>query len=556
MNSRPFFAGSGLLEKNALSGSHIKVWGSRFLKISIIPNLLFLFIICFIELYESNNIKTALRNQQPGTKQYFSNILSENIRDILTLHQSLLIQTTSGDNFQIDGQLDKIEHILFARAIYSCRYDQFRLLDATGMERIRINQTDQGPVLVPKEQLQDKSNRPYFQKGMELAKNQFYISKINLNMEQGKIEVPHKLVMRIILPIYSLNGMKTYLLITNIRVNNLFDELRLIHPASDTILQVIDSNGYYLHSPAEGATFGWQIPARARFNLQKQAPDLWKKINDKPTGITRKGMTYYSWIQLDLSRELMEEFLDYCQNNKPQNVPYFRTIVGAENSSPLFLVTKTKPRIIFSNPQALASCIVLFLLLQIIMMVLVKRNYEIETLTRLNRENLEKLAFRDPLTCLNNRRGFQRYFNRETQRSKKGEDMPGLLLVDIDHFKRINDTYGHDVGDLVLQSLAKIFNQCLRITDQAARHGGEEFSILLPETDLENSVMTAERIRTACEKKLGSCSNLKETITVSIGVTRVEKNQSLDESFKVADRRLYAAKESGRNRVVATDPDT
>ncbi|MBL8151257.1 MAG: diguanylate cyclase, partial [Blastocatellia bacterium] len=165
-------------------------------------------------------------------------------------------------------------------------------------------------------------------------------------------------------------------------------------------------------------------------------------------------------------------------------------------------------------------------------------------------DKLYRQATRDPLTGLSNRSYFQnelRKFGSIAMRYNRGFS---VMMLDIDFFKRINDTYGHDVGDNVLKMVATILTRHLRSHDVAARFGGEEFVILLPETQLQGAISVAERIRVAVESCNFEPFGCMHQITLSIGIGEFPTSSTdLDDLIKKADEALYQAKASGRNRV-------
>jgi diguanylate cyclase (GGDEF)-like protein len=172
-----------------------------------------------------------------------------------------------------------------------------------------------------------------------------------------------------------------------------------------------------------------------------------------------------------------------------------------------------------------------------------------------NRE-LQELAYYDPLTGLPNRRFFFEHASLIFEEVKRYEKPLSLLVMDMDHFKKINDTYGHDVGDLVLKTFAGLLRGIVRHSDICARFGGEEFVVLLPNTDLEGAKVLAERIRATAAKNPVEHGSIVIVFTVSIGVSQYRKGmQSIDELIKEADIALYRAKEGGRNRVEVFIPD-
>lgn len=162
---------------------------------------------------------------------------------------------------------------------------------------------------------------------------------------------------------------------------------------------------------------------------------------------------------------------------------------------------------------------------------------------------LVRQAHTDYLTGFNNRGFFMQQAERELQRSiRYGSDL-SIFMMDVDHFKKINDTYGHKIGDLVLQKLAEVCLNTLRMVDIIGRIGGEEFAILLPETPEQEAIRVAERLRQAISNaKIPLGYGLPLSITVSIGVTSLtSKDDNIDVLLSVADKALYEAKNAGRN---------
>jgi diguanylate cyclase (GGDEF)-like protein len=166
-------------------------------------------------------------------------------------------------------------------------------------------------------------------------------------------------------------------------------------------------------------------------------------------------------------------------------------------------------------------------------------------------EEIEKLAITDGLTGLFNHRHFQERLNHEFHRRGRFPEPISLLLIDIDHFKEINDTYGHPVGDLVLKDVSDIIKRTIRNIDVPARYGGEEFAVILIGTDTRGALKMAERLRKAVMKKIFSAENENFQITVSIGLsTHRDEIRSKEELIEEADKALYHAKRTGRNRSV------
>ncbi|UJF34445.1 GGDEF domain-containing response regulator [Paenibacillus hexagrammi] len=173
-------------------------------------------------------------------------------------------------------------------------------------------------------------------------------------------------------------------------------------------------------------------------------------------------------------------------------------------------------------------------------------------------KNFEQLAFRDALTGVFNRRYFDLQIGIELQRTQRYDVPISLAFIDIDKFKSINDTYGHPIGDLVLQGLAHVLQKNLRSTDLLARFGGEEFVIALPNTPLEQAKQVLENVlQVVREKPVAKNDGQAFSITFSAGLAQWQPGQPVDEWLNTADHAMYQAKQGGRNRIaVAQAPDS
>lgn len=167
------------------------------------------------------------------------------------------------------------------------------------------------------------------------------------------------------------------------------------------------------------------------------------------------------------------------------------------------------------------------------------------------KRELERLAMTDYLTQLPNRRAFQETAEKECARAGRSGKPFSLLLADIDHFKKVNDTHGHDGGDVILRDLATLLRGALRKSDHLARWGGEEFIALLPETGLEGALSVADQLRRLAAEATIALAGAAVTITITIGVSECCKEATLHECIRAADDALYRGKTGGRDQVVS-----
>tara|TARA_R110001592_G_scaffold49864_3_gene154875 strand:+ start:2603 stop:3640 length:1038 start_codon:yes stop_codon:yes gene_type:complete len=164
-------------------------------------------------------------------------------------------------------------------------------------------------------------------------------------------------------------------------------------------------------------------------------------------------------------------------------------------------------------------------------------------------EKYQRLAHLDPLTQLSNRRAALTLLKREQARVIRSKESLSIILCDIDHFKKINDKYGHNAGDAVLIELAKIFTNGMREQDCIARWGGEEFLFILPQTQAKSAHVLAEKIQEKLQHHIVHYEGHDINVRMSMGIEQFKDNQSIDEMINCADKQLYQAKNAGRNQI-------
>jgi len=224
-------------------------------------------------------------------------------------------------------------------------------------------------------------------------------------------------------------------------------------------------------------------------------------------------------------------------------------------------LTQADPALLLANQ---ASAIVIPLSACVLSLVMWFKNRETVLLTqsladanhrlKLKQEELELLALHDGLTGLYNRTEFMRQAGRELKRAARAGQSTAFVLVDLDHFKRVNDQWGHPVGDVVLKHVSRLLRQGVRGSDLVARLGGEEFILMLCATDLDPAVQLADKLRVMVAGQPAQADDLIVPLTVSLGVVDVPPDPSVQWAsiYAAVDAALYRAKTQGRNRVCAT----
>jgi two-component system, cell cycle response regulator len=245
--------------------------------------------------------------------------------------------------------------------------------------------------------------------------------------------------------------------------------------------------------------------------------------------------------------------LDYHLDEGRDGLHLLREAALAECTTPvIFLTADPNPAL---DEEALQAGAVDFLVKAEFTPVILERSVRYARRLGEMVSQLRRQATRDKLTGLHNRREFDRLLDEEVHRSARFKHTFALVILDIDHFKKINDTYGHQVGDEVLKHVASLFAGQIRIVDRIARYGGEEFGLIMIETARADARDTIDRLRALLAETpcVIADKNLSIDVTVSAGVAAMPDDaETAEQLIAAADEALYTAKKLGRNRVVTT----
>jgi len=596
-----------------------------------------------------------LSHQQQTFTRMFHNIIEDLV--ILSYHSDLREMVNDPD---FDAELHKqaVTQEFLGFASQKPEYHQIRFIANDGMELIRINSVDGKPVIVPESQLQNKADRYYFKESFALD-NRVYISRFDLNIENGKIETPRRPMIRFGIPVIDFTGIKQGVLVLNYQGDYLINELTLSSSVESSSL-LINEDAYWLKGLDPDDEWGFMYPSKQDTTLKKQFPDVWQHISQEKSGqlINEDGLITFTTLSASKNHPLIGKApkdwklasfvpteklnkltLNYKRNaisvtlllsavllilcvilahgreqkhlNKLAIQEKDETIRQIVNSAFDGIITMDDHGIINSaNPAActmfgyeeeelIGNNIAMladdkenafsrsYMKRYIRLMkhhfmgtpreILVKRKdgslfpmelcgsgkkqYGKWIFTGICRditerkamiEKLEQLATTDALTSLYNRGYFNIKLEEEFQRCSRYDQDLSLLIMDADHFKSVNDDYGHPAGDAFLIALAQAILGVARQVDIVARYGGEEFVLILPQTNGDDAMILAERLRLTVEQMSIEFEGHLISRTTSIGIASLQevKAESADELLTIADQALYAAKESGRNRVI------
>jgi len=443
--------------------------------------------------------------------------------------------------------LRRIQQTFLLMSMEYGRYDQIRYIDTTGHEIIRVNYNDGQATVVPGRGLQDKADRPYFKQAVRLRRGEIYVSPMDLNIENKVIEKPYKPMVRVAAPVFDEQGANRGVVVLNFLARKIQESLTQGLPANTRhIPMVLNEQGYWLSHPDKAKEFGFMFQDRGQ-TFENDFPQEWQAILTRLNGVlqTPRGLFVYALVN-PLSLRLQ-------QDASPIATP--------PTAGRMFLIMHVPAESLLADSlfhRPVTAALLVFVLLVLAALAMASSYIAVSNAQRLEHEHyisqkMEVQAHTDELTGIANRRYFTLLAEREVDRAARTRQPLSLLMLDIDLFKQINDRHGHAMGDQALQAFCRACEGVLRKTDVFGRIGGEEFAILMPDTNLETALAVAERVRDGvAQASVRGPDGTSLSFTVSIGVSSLDGGaQKLDELLRKADAALYRAKQAGRDRVVA-----
>ncbi len=444
-------------------------------------------------------------------------------------------------------------------------YDQLRWIDEHGRERVRVDFIDGRSFVVPEAQLQIKSQRYYFAATMQLAPGEIFISPLDLNVEQDRVETPPKPTIRLAMPVRDGAGRPRGIVIANYFVSRLLDKFSEVTEARETSARInlLNRDGYWLKAPEAVDDWGFMYGRKEHFGTRFPGP--WKRMSGTERGQFADadglwsfttvrpmvaGMAYATGAPQLASGAVPQLRGDDYIWKVVSHIPaetlrqgQYRKLLGWSLITALFMGVLLFGTFVLARAQRRRD---------VMAESLRALNRRLEEKVRQRTEELQKQAIRDPLTGLFNRRYLDETLPREIHRALREEEGLAVVMIDLDHFKAFNDEWGHEAGDLVLLGVAEALLDGLRASDIACRYGGEEILVVMPGADAEEAVARISAISAQVRNMDASAKGRNlPPVTFSAGVATVpEHGNNAEMLLRAADRALYMAKETGRNRVV------
>jgi len=425
-------------------------------------------------------------------------------------------------------------------------YDQIRYLDETGMEIVRVNFNDGAPLAVERGDLQFKGSRYYFRDTFALGPNEIFVSPLDLNIENGEIEIPLKPMIRFGIPVFDRSKQIRGIILLNYLADTLLGSIKDAAKLSLGSPMLINPSGYWLLSPDKEDEWGFMMKNRQNKKFSEKFPVEWDKILTSenyqingqnglftsttiyPLRQSLKGVTSSSGYSIAVGES----------ENEIKADEYFWKLVSHIPKKDLNSRMKSLLLKLFF------MAVLLFLVAAVPSWIIAKAIVR----RKLHQIELYRSANYDQLTDLANRSMFMDRSNELLKQSRRYEQKFAMFFIDLDGFKSVNDSLGHDAGDQLLIKVAKRLKKCVRDSDIVARLGGDEFTVILNMiTSLDDAKSGAQKIIENLSMPF-SIKGHQTQISASIGVSIYPDNgDDIELLMKKADSAMYLAKKEGKN---------
>jgi len=420
-------------------------------------------------------------------------------------------------------------------------YDQIRYIDEAGRERIRIDFNHGNVTVVPDAQLQDKSKRYYVQYALRLQGGEIYVSPLDLNVEHNEVEIPYKPTIRVATRVTDGTGALRGFVVVNYMATLMFRRVVSVATVSPGYPMMMNGDGYWFLAPPKSSAWGFMIPDLLQERMGVRFPDVWEHMSRNRRGTVRSKAGLFTY-QVYYPLYEISDCVGYTG----------KSLLAEREWGYRWYLASFVPQSVLAVLQrkAIVSALVIGLPMLILLGVGTRAMTVLVQERRRHREHLEALARSDALTGLANRATFDDRLTEESIRARRYSRRFAVLYLDLDGFKAINDSQGHEAGDRVLVDVARVLSTSCRAVDLPARYGGDEFVILLSEVgDRAAALGVAEKILT----RVRALSWDESIVGVSMGLALwpddVAESDEATTVVHLADAAMYAAKTSGKNRI-------
>ncbi len=454
-------------------------------------------------------------------------------KNIAAMARELLIYKDFTTRQIQTGTIDEIAYFYLNIANNSSSFDQIRYIDEQGMEKVRVNLVGNKGILIPSQDLQNKQDRYYFQNSYTLESGQIYISPLDLNVEQGEIEIPYKPMIRLATPVLDSKGNHRGIVILNYLAKDLLSIIETVYREYEANLSLVNQEGYFLiHEEDRDKEFGFMFSDGGQNNRNLLNPVIYQQPKAKEIGWYENDEGLFTFTRIYPFKGTWSTSIEDNTIEDPINNRFWIIITHIPHT---MIDQRLHEMRAFSEVGAV---LILFLALATAML------FAVFLYQKISKDRfLKNLAHFDQLTRCFTRGWGLKLLNEVILKAKKRKVKVALLFIDLDKFKSVNDTYGHKAGDAVLVATAERIKEVLRSDDIIVRLGGDEFLVILPIV-LDDTVPpeVASRIHQAIQEPI-PFGQLSLTIDSSIGIaTYPTDGTHINDLVSYSDSAMYEVK--------------
>ncbi len=457
-----------------------------------------------------------------------SNKINKITSDLLYLTDSFRL------NYDGNGDYTEVEREWLAFSDRKRIYDQIRFIDANGNELIRVNNSSNGAYLVDKADLQNKKDRYYFTDTINLNDNQVYVSQLDLNVENGEIEVPIKPTLRISIPYYQ-NGIPEGIVVLNYLADDMLHQVKTVSTTSNGDIYLLNSDGYWAYDSSNSNNeWSFMYEDRADISFRNNYPVEWETISNNEDGYLVSNHGVFIYCKIITSKAFSMENNDYSFILGAGDWTIVSFQPADSNSGSLF--TRGIGTMLLELAKENCLLYLFALIISVVIAVLMSAN-------KIERERIRYFSEFDSMTGVYNRRaGFEKLTQLYKHISTNSCQI-SICFLDINGLKEVNDALGHEAGDELIHSVISGIKNNIRKNDFVARLGGDEFLIIFEGLDEKKSEEIWERI--VHEYALvNENENRRYFISVSHGIEtfHCNANEQIDAIVNNADAKMYHEK--------------
>ncbi|HPJ02766.1 MAG TPA: diguanylate cyclase [Candidatus Limiplasma sp.] len=499
----------------------------------LVLSILFLIITAAVQIaddtYVRGRVEIIERDLVHLEKTTIANKINRRASDILFIADTLVL---SGEML---GDYQAIAKPWIAFSDRYKIYDQIRFLDSKGQEKVRINYSPQGAYAVPKGTLQNKNSRDYFQNTKLLSQGKIFISEMDLNVENGEVELPFKPMLRLTTPLIVDNWFSGAVVL-NYSAEDMLQQIRNVAQASLGEVHMLNREGYWLFNSADrDKEWAFMFPDRMDESFASAYPQEWAMISGGDTYghfITENGVFTYTAISPE------EEILGYNVDALVLDDAGFFYIVSyipADSS----VGQRFSQTLLQTVDRVVAKYLSIYFLLSGVAFTLAA----LIAVGRAQKKEIKYFSEFDAMTGVFNRRaGYGKLNELKKQTTSRGYTI-AICFIDINGLKEVNDGLGHDVGDELIKSVAGVIRDSVRGNDFVSRFGGDEFLIVFDRLDEAGAERVWQRIMARFEA-INTEESRPYAISIShgIGVFVSNEDGTVDEIISRADTKMYEEK--------------